>query len=196
MRLPPTPRPPRLSRSGLILSLYAAMAVAAVAIGAAGHRGDVFVLARGPRAGAGAAGLVGSVALGAGFALAMVFAWRWAVHRLEWARRLRREFREILGPLSPGELLLLAAASSVGEEMLFRGALLPALPAGLWLSSAAFALPHIGPGVRFLPWTASSLVAGLALGAMFLWRGDLVAPITAHFLINFINLRHICERPL
>ena len=88
-------------------------------------------------------------------------------------------------------IVVLAAASSVGEEMFFRGALLPVV--GLVTSSAIFALLHIGPKLRHLPWTASSFGAGLLFGAMFLWTGDLSGPVIAHFLINFLNLRHVAQ---
>ena len=87
---------------------------------------------------------------------------------------------------------MLAAASSVGEEMFFRGALLPAI--GLVGSSAIFALLHIGPKARHLPWTASSFAVGLLFGAMFQWTGDLTGPVIAHFLVNFLNLRHVAAR--
>ena len=183
MRLAPSPRPPRLSRAGLILILYSGLAGVAVAVGAYFGRPNVFVLAGGPRntlAGAG---------VGCLFAAAVVFLTRWSVHRLEWARTLNREFREILNTLNGGEMFLLAAASSVGEECFFRGALVP--HAGLWLSSAAFALPHIGPGLKFLPWTLSSFVVGVVFGKLFLFGGDLAGPICAHFFINLINLRYI-----
>ena len=58
-------------------------------------------------------------------------------------------------------------------------------------SSAIFALLHIGPKARHLPWTVSSFGAGLLFGGMFLWTGDLTGPVLAHFLINFLNLRHV-----
>lgn len=191
--LPPTPRPPWLNRAGVIVALYLGLAAAALVVGAWCGQANVLLLPGRPWPRS-PLGLLGDLGIGTAFALVTVFLWRWAVHRLEWARRLRREFREVLGPLSAGEILVLAAGSSIGEEMFFRGALLPALPAGLWLSSLLFALPHVGPGARFLPWTASSLVAGLAFGAMFVLTGNLLAPVAAHFLINLINLRHITER--
>lgn len=190
VRLRPTPRAPRLSRSGLVLGIYAGLALLAVGLGAL--RGHALVALLPGRTPPGWASLVEHLGLGAAFALLVVFLSRVAAHRFEWARVLEREFLGLLGPLTGGEIVLVAAASSVGEELLFRGALLPAL--GPWLSSALFALPHIGPGVRFLPWTASSFVVGLAFAALFLHTGDLAAPVVAHFLINLLNLRHITER--
>jgi len=89
--------------------------------------------------------------------------------------------------------VILALASSIGEELLFRGALLPWL--GVWLQAAVFALLHIGPGRRFLPWTASAFGLGLAFGALASWTGNLGGPIAAHFMINFLNLRYIVGEP-
>jgi hypothetical protein len=126
--------------------------------------------------------------------LGIVFASRLAVHRFEWARALHRDLRSLLGPLPDSEILVLAMASSIGEEIFFRGAMMPA--AGLLLSSAIFALLHIGPKVRFLPWTVSSLVAGVMFGQLFLWSGDLTGPVVAHFTVNFLNLRHLSQHEL
>ena len=193
VRLSPTPRAPRLSRSGLILALYLGLLGVGIAWGAARGQPNIFVLSS--NGGVGQAQpqstLVG-VGLATALALLVAFATRWAVHRLSWARTLRREFREVLGPLAASEILLLAVTSSVGEEALFRGAMLPHL--GLWLSSALFALPHIGPGAKFLPWTATSFVAALLFAQLFLYSGNLAAPICAHFLINFLNLHYITDR--
>ena len=86
-------------------------------------------------------------------------------------------------------MVVLAVASALGEEIFFRGALLPAI--GLAGSSLVFALLHVGPKLRFLPWTISSLVAGLLFGQLFLWSGDLAGPIAAHFTVNFLNLRFL-----
>ena len=92
------------------------------------------------------------------------------------------------------EIVILALASSIGEELLFRGALLPWM--GLWVQAAVFAALHIGPGRRFLPWTASALALGLAFGALAQWTGNLGGPIAAHFAINFLNLRYIVGVPV
>ena len=124
----------------------------------------------------------------------VVFASRLAVHRFEWARALHRELRALLGPLPDSEIVVLAAASSLGEEIFFRGALMPVV--GLLGSSAVFALLHIGPKTRFLPWTASSFVIGMMFGQLFLWSGDLTGAVVAHFTVNFLNLRHLDQNEL
>jgi membrane protease YdiL (CAAX protease family) len=126
--------------------------------------------------------------------LGIVFASRLAVHRFEWARALHRDLRALLGPLPDSEILVLALASSVGEEIFFRGALMPAT--GLLASSMVFALLHLGPKARFLPWTASSFVAGVMFGQLFLWSGDLTGAVIAHFTVNFLNLRHLSQHEL
>jgi hypothetical protein len=114
---------------------------------------------------------------------------RVAVRRFKWAQRLHRDFRNLLGPLSSREVLVLALASAIGEELLFRGALQPWI--GLWPQAIIFAALHVGPGARFLPWTASALVLGVAFGYMFQATGDLGGPIAAHFTINYLNLQFI-----
>jgi membrane protease YdiL (CAAX protease family) len=135
-----------------------------------------------------------SIASGLALGLAIVFWSRMALYRFEWARALHREFRGLLFPLADVEIVILAAASSIGEELFFRGALLPVV--GLVGSSLSFAVLHIGPKVRHLPWTFSSLGAGLLFGAIFLWTGDLTGPVLAHFLVNFLNLRHVAQYEL
>ena len=134
------------------------------------------------------------IVLGLVFGLAVVFASRLAFFRFEWARALHRDFRALLSPLGAPEIVVLAAASSIGEEMFFRGALIPVL--GLVGSSAVFALLHIGPRARHLPWTISSFFAGLVFGALYLWTGDLTGAVVAHFTINFLNLRHVAQYEL
>jgi membrane protease YdiL (CAAX protease family) len=134
------------------------------------------------------------IASGLAVGLAIVFLSRLALYRFEWARALHREFRHLLNPLTDLEIIILAAASSVGEEMFFRGAMLPAI--GLWGSSAVFALLHIGPKARHLPWTVSSFGAGLLFGGIFMWTGDLTGPVVAHFTVNFLNLRHVAQYEL
>jgi len=126
--------------------------------------------------------------------LGIVFASRLSLTRFEWARGLHRDLRHLLGPLPDAEIVVLSVASSLGEEIFFRGALMPVV--GLVASSAVFALLHIGPKLRYLPWTVSSFVAGLMFGQLFLWSGDLTGAVVAHFTVNFLNLRHLSQNEL
>jgi membrane protease YdiL (CAAX protease family) len=177
------------SRPALVLVLYLALASAGIAWSSL--RGDASVWRfpgeENPQT---LAGVLAGLFIGLGF----VFASRYATHRFEWGRALHRDLRALLGPLPGAEILVLAVASAVGEEIFFRGALLPAI--GIWASSGIFALLHVGPKLRFLPWTISSFVAGMVFGQLFLWSGDLGGPVVAHFTVNALNLRYLSNTDL
>ena len=98
----------------------------------------------------------------------------------------------MLGRLRVSECVALALLSGVAEEAFFRGALQPQV--GLLAASLLFALAHFAPGRDLWPWTLCSLAAGLALGGLFAWTGNLVAPVVAHALINAVNLRVLSVR--
>jgi uncharacterized protein len=182
----PSPAPP-LSRASLVIGLYGALALLGLMLSSGRGDPDVYRLADRP-----AWVLLLSPLLGVAIGLGVVGLTRIAVARWEWARALHLAFRDLLGPLTNRDVFVLAASSSIGEELLFRGALLPWL--GLWPSTLAFGLLHIGPGRRYLPWTISALVLGLGFGALAQWTGNLGAPIVAHFVINLLNLRYITQR--
>lgn len=176
-----------MSRAGLILSLYGALALLALLISAGRDDIDIYRI----EGRSTSLFLALSPLIGLAVALAVVFLSRFTVHRFEWARRLHTDFRSLLGPLSGREILILAVASAVGEELLFRGALQPMI--GIWPQAVVFALLHIGPGARFLPWTLSAFAVGLIFGWLFHATGDLGGPIVAHFAINFMNLHFIAR---
>jgi membrane protease YdiL (CAAX protease family) len=173
------------SRNELIVGLYAGLSLLAVVIGAVRGDWDIYRVAGVSTTWK----LLASPFVGIALGLAVVFATRLSVHRFDWARRLHRDFRGLLGHLSARDVFILAVASSLGEELLFRGALQPWW--GLVPSALVFAVLHIGPGARFLPWTFSAFVIGLVFGGLSRWLGDLGAPIAAHFVINFMNLDYI-----
>jgi membrane protease YdiL (CAAX protease family) len=176
-----------MSRAGLILALYGGLALLALLISAGRDDIDIYRIA-----GRSTPLLLAlSPLIGLAVGLLVVFLSRFAVHRFDWARRLHGDFRSILGPLTGREILVLALASSVGEELLFRGALQPMI--GVWMQALVFALLHIGPGVRFLPWTASAFGVGLLFGWLFQFTGDLGGPVVAHFAINYMNLHFIAR---
>jgi membrane protease YdiL (CAAX protease family) len=177
------------SRTALVLVLYLALASAGIAWSTL--RGETSVWRLGGQEDAQTLpGIVAGVFIGLGF----VFASRFATHRFEWGRALHRDLRALLGPLPGPEIVVLAAASAVGEEIFFRGALMPVV--GLWASSGIFALLHVGPKLRFLPWTLSSFLAGMVFGQLFLWSGDLGGPVVAHFTIHALNLRYLSNTDL
>jgi len=174
------------SRPALVSALYLGLAAVALAWGTLRGQPSLW---RAPSAAGREPYFWSGLAAGIGAGLGIVMLSRLAVRRMEWARALHRDLRSLLHPLTDLEIVVLAGASSVGEELFFRGALMPAL--GIWASSAIFALLHIGPKARYLPWTAASLVVGVLFSALFLWSGDLTGAIAAHFTVNFLNLRHL-----
>ncbi|HVV84860.1 MAG TPA: CPBP family intramembrane glutamic endopeptidase [Kofleriaceae bacterium] len=179
------PEPPQ-SRATLVLGLYGALALLGLLLAAG--RGDPDVYAPFDRAGW---WHVASPVVGLVLGLLVVLASRQAVARLGWARALHRDFRALLGDVTSREIFILAAASAIGEEVLFRGALQPWI--GLAPQAALFALLHVGPGRRFLPWTAWALAMGLAFGALVEITGDVGGAVVAHFSINYLNLHYIAR---
>ena len=131
------------------------------------------------------------LAAGAALGLATVLMSRLTVARLAWARSLYRWFAAALGPLSRRDVLLLAALSSVGEELFFRGAMQPSL--GLWLTTLIFTLAHLPPTLRFLPWTISAGVMGLCFGLISRHSGTVAGAVVAHFIINYLNLGQVSQ---
>ncbi len=181
---------PPLGRAQLVIGLYGALALLAILLSAGRgdpdpYRLDDDIAAR---------WLLLGPLIGLAIGLALVWATRLLTARYEWARGMHSGFRDILGPLTTRDIVILAAASSIGEELLFRGALLPWI--GVWPQALAFALLHVAPGkrlVQFLPWTASAFVVGVGLGYVADATGNLGAPIVAHFTINLLNLRYITK---
>ncbi len=176
---------PVSNRGGTIFALYGAMTLTAILISAGRADVDIYRI----ESVSTSRWLLLSPVIGLLIGLGVVALSRVSVRRYEWARNLHRDFGEILGHLGTGEILLLAVASAVGEELMFRGALQPWI--GLWPQAIVFALLHVGPGKRFLPWTLSALAVGIGFGYLVEATGDLGAPIVAHFTINYLNLRFI-----
>lgn len=179
------PTEPPLGRAQLVIGLYGALALIAILVSAGRGDPDPYRLDDSVTG----LWLVLSLAIGLAIGLVVVWLTRLVTARYAWARTLHRDFRELLGPLTTREIIILAAASSIGEELLFRGTLLPWL--GVWPQAILFALLHVGPGKRFLTWTASAFVLGVGLGYVAEATGNLGAPIVAHFTINLLNLRYI-----
>jgi membrane protease YdiL (CAAX protease family) len=184
---PSSPRP-SAARAQVVASFYLALALAGFLWHAVSQGDNDFWRA----AGVDTVELLWTPLLGVVFGLAVVVAFRVLERRWAWLPALHREFREILGRPSGSELLLLAAASALGEEIFFRGAMLDAW--GPWLSSLVFALLHVPPRRELWPWTVSAGLLGLSLAALTMWTGNLGAAVAAHFVINLINLAYITRR--
>lgn len=134
--------------------------------------------------------------LGIGSGLVLLGLW-WAAERTSpLARSLEDQLAALLGPVTVSEALALAFLSGFAEELFFRGAVQGSWPGmGGWLAaSALFALLHSGPGPAFRLWTLFAAVAGVLFGGLMAWRGNLLAPMVGHFLVNAINLRRLAGR--
>ena len=130
--------------------------------------------------------------LGLVVAAATIALSRKITERTGWGDAMGRALAELLGDRSVRDCIVLAVASGVAEEAFFRGALQPALG---WLpASLIFGLVHFAPKRELLPWTGFALCAGLVLGGLFEYTGNLVAPMVAHVGINAVNLRRLGVR--
>ncbi len=128
-------------------------------------------------------------AAGVAFGLALVGASQLWSARSPAGRRLALELAALVRGITPPLAIVLAAVSSLAEEALFRGALQPAL--GWLVASGLFGLAHFLPSPGLRVWSVAAGLAGLGLGALFAWSGDLVAPALAHFVLNAVNLRRL-----
>jgi membrane protease YdiL (CAAX protease family) len=82
---------------------------------------------------------------------------------------------------------VIAASSSIGEELLFRAVLQDRL--GIGIATALFALAHFPAERDLWPWPVVALPMGLLFGGLYEWTGAALAPIVAHAVINLLNLR-------
>lgn len=130
-----------------------------------------------------------SIAGGVLLAFVTVRATRTFVKRWGWAKMLHADLRPAVRDAGNGTILVLGIASSVAEELFFRGLLTPAL--GLVLSSLAFGGLHQLRGRVGWIWAGWATVMGLLFGSLFLATGSLVGPIIAHAAINVMNLRFL-----
>ena len=130
--------------------------------------------------------------LGLAFAAVVIAVSQVITTRTGWGAALARELALALGPLTLAECVALAVLSGIAEEAFFRGALQPRV--GWLAASVLFGLAHWAPRRTLWPWTGFALITGGGLGAMFEATGNLAAPITAHVVINAVNLR-LLTRP-
>jgi hypothetical protein len=113
---------------------------------------------------------------------------------------LRRQIDQLLGTLfrhhTLAELALVAIAAGVGEELLFRGVLQPLLqqwtqPMVAILSvGMLFGLAHAMSATYFV----LASLAGIYLGWLALACGNLVPPMLAHGLYDFIALWYLQKK--
>jgi membrane protease YdiL (CAAX protease family) len=180
----PKPEPGRLYRLGWIL--YLMMAVAGILWIGIRERGPIPLGLFLDRRDWWLDALLG---LGAGGLLLGL--WRGAEEASPLARKLQEQLSAILGALTGSEAFALALLSGFAEELFFRGAI-----QGQWgwlPATVLFSLLHTGPGKHFRLWTVFAALAGALFGGLMLWRGNLLAPVLAHTLVNGVNLRRLAR---
>ncbi|MGH7286991.1 MAG: CPBP family glutamic-type intramembrane protease [Myxococcota bacterium] len=129
------------------------------------------------------------IGIAAGSGLVVVSrAW---VARSRAGQRLASELGRLLGLLSWRRAWLFALASGLAEEALFRGALQPQV--GLVAATLLFGAAHYVPRPGLRVWSLFALLAGALFGAMFEATGDLLAPATAHVVVNGLNLHWLAR---
>jgi membrane protease YdiL (CAAX protease family) len=191
----------------LFLAIYAGMVVVAAALAAFTGCPSLF---RAPVAGREWSSLV------AGIALALFVVQLGVVlEPVPWYRRMADKLREIivaaqlLGPrFDKDRALVVAVYSSVGEEALFRGFVQPFLilklssiidgplaptVLGILATGVVFGLLHFPRFPELRPWTAFAVIVGLLFGALAAWSQSLLAPVVAHLVINWLNLRRLAD---
>jgi membrane protease YdiL (CAAX protease family) len=116
---------------------------------------------------------------------------RWKTPAVERIHRMLTSFlREFADRASIASLGCLSAAAGLGEELLFRGLIQPALSAplgdnvGLLLASAAFGLLH----PLTFTYVLFVFVIGVYLGWLYLATGNLLCPAVAHGLYDWCAL--------
>jgi membrane protease YdiL (CAAX protease family) len=142
--------------------------------------------------------LVAAIARGLMATVPMLVAFWWLVHSDRPAlRELREQVDRLIGEMFPaagvGQLAFVAVLAGVGEELLFRGVLQTIFgwwttpTVGLVLASLLFGLAHALSKVYFL----LAAVIGFYLGGLMWYFDDLIAPIVAHGVYDFVALTYL-----
>jgi membrane protease YdiL (CAAX protease family) len=129
--------------------------------------------------------------LGVGICLGAltIGATRAIVQRAQWARALHAALRPAVHGAGDGRLFALAIASATGEELLFRGLLVPIV--GVIASSLVFGVLHQIRGQGRWGWMVWATLMGLIFAMVFAATGSLTGPLVAHAAINHANMRFL-----
>lgn len=100
--------------------------------------------------------------------------------------------RQDVEPMPVLYVILLSLTAGVCEELLFRGFLISLIASAGWgwmmkilLTCVAFGLGHIYMGLGSAAW---AMLIGIGFAAVTLWRRNIWAAATAHFLIDLCVL--------
>jgi uncharacterized protein len=126
----------------------------------------------------------------------------WLLVNSNWAmmRQLREQVQWLIDEMFPsrsiGQFAMVAVLAGVGEELLFRGAVQSILGnwttpvIGLVITSLLFGLAHALSKLYFV----FAVAVGAFLGWMALKHNDLVAPMIAHGVYDFLALTYLARR--
>jgi membrane protease YdiL (CAAX protease family) len=138
---------------------------------------------------------------GALVTLPMLAIFFWLVHSSRATlRQLRRQVQSLISEMFPtanvAQFALVALLAGIGEELLFRGVLQTLLVQwttpwiGLAVTGVLFGLAHALSKLYF----ALATLIGLSFGWLVLHYHDLIAPMVAHSLYDFIALIYLSQR--
>jgi uncharacterized protein len=129
----------------------------------------------------------------------------WLCLKCPWRpfQTITRIFDEVLGPMFRdcrlAELALIAAFAGIGEEMLFRGVVQPAVAEaiggphgvllGLLIAAILFGLLH----PITLTYALLAGLIGLYLGWIWLATGNLLTPMVTHGVYDFLALAYLVK---
>ncbi|MBD2653947.1 MULTISPECIES: type II CAAX prenyl endopeptidase Rce1 family protein [Synechocystis] len=128
--------------------------------------------------------------IGVGLAVAIILA-SGLIYRLWPAYRASADvyLAFVIKPLVWADLLWLGLLPGLSEELLFRGVMLSALGAGglaVVVSSLVFGVLHLSSAEQW-PYVVWATVVGLVLGYGAIASGNLLVPIVAHILTNWVS---------
>jgi hypothetical protein len=141
-----------------------------------------------------AAGALSAIPMLAGLIVLVRVPWRPFVELL---RVIDESVAPLFRGVRLGEMAVIAGLAGLGEEMLFRGVIQRALagwiggPSGLWIAlgvtAVLFGLGHAITRMYF----AIAALMGLYLGGLLLATNNLLVPITAHAVYDFLALVYL-----
>ena len=105
--------------------------------------------------------------------------------------------RPVLAPCTLLDLIGISVLAGLGEEMLFRGVLQPAFAPwlGPWgalaAASALFGLLH----AVSVTYAILAALMGAYLGALWMYGGNLLAPVIVHGLYDLVALLYLLRGP-
>jgi membrane protease YdiL (CAAX protease family) len=115
-----------------------------------------------------------------------------------WASELEDQLAELTNFMTEfestgyflGSIVIIAVIPGIGEELLFRGFLQNILRkisknshVAVWVTAFLFSAIHF-QFYGFVP----RMLLGALFGYLYLWSGNLLVPIVAHFVNNFVSL--------